>query len=119
MVEILPATESLLERFWGEPPARALRALVLAQDGEPVAVVGFYPGEQRWVGFVEVKESARPALRARPRPLLVACRRMMAVAARRRMPMHAVAQNGIEAAERFLEHLGFRKLNAEIYEWRA
>ena len=51
MIEIVPATYALLDRFYAGKVPRTMRALVVVADGVPVAVAGLYADQGRQVIF--------------------------------------------------------------------
>ena len=115
-VTFRPATEADFIAMFGEPPQQRVRALAAEIDGRLTGLGGIAlvtPGETQnshhacefWVGFMRATDE----LRARPVALHRAGLRMMDEARRlgiRRLV--ALAEPGIEPAERWLRRFGFK-----------
>ena len=118
-VTFRPATQADFIAMFGHPPEHRVRALAAEIDGRLVGLGGLalvMPAEgdacEFWVCFMRAPD----ALRARPVALHRAGLRMIAEAQRlgiRRLV--ALAEPGIEAAERWLRRFGFvpEEINGE------
>jgi len=101
-----PATEADFITMFGKPPQHRVRALAAEIDGRLVGLGGLaliMPGES-WVCFMRATDE----FRARPIALHRAGLRMMDEARRLRIRrLVALAEPGIEPAERWLRRFGF------------
>lgn len=97
--------------MFGRPPQHRVRALAAEIDGRLVGLGGFAlvtPGETHACGFWVCFMRASDELRARPVALHRAGLRMIQEARRLRIRrLVALAEPGIEAAERWLRRFGF------------
>lgn len=111
--EIVPATPELMERFYGKPQAVTVRALAAVLDGEPLCIAGTFTQGGVTVVFANV----RPEMRKRFKKTgLRLARRVMQMAQGR---VVAMPDGNVEAAARFLEHLGFTKADNGVYAWTS
>jgi hypothetical protein len=113
---IRPATAADLERFYGAPPARTMRAWVAVLDGEPLAVAGIaYQsiGQPPYL-FSDLK----PEMRRHRKAIVRGARQMLAAVAR--PGLMAIA--GEAGSPRLLTRLGFVHVGTtpqgEIYQWQ-
>lgn len=113
MIELVPATGEMLRVFYPDGLRQSVRALAAVRDGEVLGIVGVYPADGRQAVFMEVKDE----LRKHPRVFIRGARIVMQWIRNARMPTHAMCDQSIEAAERFLVHYGFRHLHKGLYEW--
>jgi hypothetical protein len=110
-VILRPASQADFVAMFGHPPQHRARALAAEIDGRLVGLGGFAlvtPGETHgcefWVCFMRASDE----LRARPVALHRAGLRMIEEARRLRIRrLVALAEPGIEAAERWLRRFGF------------
>ena len=111
---IVPATRELLERYYGHSQSRSVRALAVVLDGEPICIGGTCRDGARVIAFAEIK----PVMRERYRKTgLLLAKRVMAMIRETGVPVFTITDCNVEAAERFLEHLGFTKRAEGIYTW--
>lgn len=115
MTAIVPATQELLERFYGYTPKRSQRAVV-AVDGERViGVAGVYMDDGRQVMFSDLTDE----IRKDKRTIVRGIREVLRLAAKRHLPVHALADPEIEGSETLLRHMGFEEIADRIYQWQA
>jgi hypothetical protein len=111
---IVPATAEMIMRFTGEAPRHTVRALAAVLDGEPLAIAGVHCDGKRHIAFASVK----PVMRERYRKTgLRMARQVIAMWRSLGVPVFAVPDERIEAAPRFLRHLGFREIRKGVYAW--
>jgi hypothetical protein len=119
-VVLRPATKADFIALFGQPPKWRARALAAEIDGELVGLggLGLMMPSETWCCFMR----ATDAFRARPVALHRAGLRMMAEARRlgiRRLV--ALAEPGIEKAERWLARFGFEPEDidgATVWVWK-
>lgn len=110
---IVPATRDLLEQFYGHPQSRSVRALAAVLDGKPICVAGVHCDGARYIAFAEIT----PLMREKyPLSGMRMARRVMQMIRDLRVPVYTAADCRVEAAHRFLEHLGFAR-KGEVYAW--
>lgn len=114
MQAILPADQEIMKAHYGEPIGKTVRAVAMVEDDRVLGVAGSYLDGTRVVVFGSFTED----LRKKPKLLLRGCKEVQRIAGRAGLPVQALADRSIEAAGRFLEHLGFSNIGGEIYEWR-
>lgn len=114
MIKVIPATPEILERALGMPAPRTVRAIAFEREGEILGCAGLYMDRSQQVLFGEFSDEVRRA----PRSLVVAYRRLLKIAGRWRLPLYSHADEDIEASERFLEHMGFKRLKGRIFQWQ-
>lgn len=114
---IVPATYELLDRFYGKrQPYTVHRALAAVLDGEPICIGGAYRVGDRFVAFADV----RPVMRERfVKTGVRMAKDVLKMYREMGVPLFAKASCDVEAAGRFLEHLGFKPLRDGVYAWRA
>ncbi|GJD92935.1 hypothetical protein [Methylobacterium iners] len=117
MVSIGPTTAEDVEVFLAEPPAWRIRAMTARIDGAPVAIGGLsYLPDGTVVAFLE----GYAAVKRYPVAVHKAVRQGLADAARRGVRrIVTIADEGVEAAPRWLQRLGFREVSANVYVWEA
>lgn len=87
-------------------------------DGEVCGFGGLYEAvDGRWWAMVQ----RRPGVR-RPLAMMRAARAVLETAGAADVPVHALADRDIEGAQKFLDHLGFRKTGEtiegyEVHQW--
>lgn len=111
--EIVPATPELMERFYGTPQQITVRALAAVLDGEPLCIAGTFTQGGVTVVFANVKPEMRT--RFKKTGVRLARRVMETVSGR----VVAMPDGNVEAAARFLEHLGFTKSENGVYAWSS
>lgn len=114
MVEIVPATPELLRSFYGEPQPTT-RALVAVMDGRPICVAGVVTENGVRKAYANISDE----MRKYPKTGLRMARRVMQMISESGVTTFAKASPDVEAAERFLEHLGFKHLHSGVYKWPA
>jgi hypothetical protein len=112
MINVVPATQEHVERTFGVLKRSAEMISFVRDDGELVGCAGIFPETSRLVLFSDMKDDVRRF----PRALVRGYRKLLEMADRRRMPLHALPDPSIEASERFLTHMGFRKLTENCWE---
>lgn len=114
MVELLPATQDLVERYYGKRPLMSMRGIVAVEDGVPIGLGGLYRDQNRMIVFCEMK----PAAKKYRRHILMAAKLVLALI-REYDEVRAVASPDEPTAVRFLEHLGFRHEVENVYVMRS
>jgi hypothetical protein len=113
VIEIVPATQELLSRYYGERPYPRIRGFVAIQDGEPIGVGGIaYRGEA-----LEVFSDLKPEMKAHKKTLYKTARRIVEILRQKRLPAYACANPEEPTADRFLTRLGFEQNEAGLYIW--
>lgn len=117
MMRAIPATEEAVRAVYGEnPPTRTLRAATaFERDGKVVACGGLYAQGADLVLFID---GDLDAMAKAPVTFLKAARRMMEIARAKAMPVYSYASEKREASERFLERLGFSRVEGRVYRWQ-
>jgi hypothetical protein len=111
MVDLSPTTLEDCERFFGKAPDWRIRAMTAHVDGEPVAIGGLaYLPDNTVIAFLEGYD----AVKRFPLSIHKAVRRGLEDARRRGVRrIVSIADEGVEAAPRWLERFGFRPLGQD------
>jgi len=112
-LEIVPATQELVERFFGKPPIRTVRAVVAVKDNEPIAIGGLYLDRGRYVMFSEWK----PEILKHRREIVMTMREVRKLMASVRIPVHAVASDDSNDGV-ILRHMGFKEQEG-VFVWHS
>lgn len=113
MITVAYASEQDVAANYGAPQDRTVRAVAFKRGAEVLGIAGLYLDGGRMVLFSDMRDEVRAA----PRALVKAYRTLLGIAGRTGLAVHAIPDPGIEAAPRFLEHMGFRYLDQGVYEW--
>jgi hypothetical protein len=114
VTEIVPATREMWESFYGSPPTRTMRAFAGLSDGQVLAMFGVYYGQNHMVLFSDMK----PEARAFKKTIVKAAKNLAETIKSKGIPVFACADK-TEGAVRLLEHIGFKHVVDNYYEWRA
>lgn len=115
MIAIVPATQALVERFYGGPPPHTARAVVVLDGDEPIGICGLYTGSDRFVFFGEVTDEVR----AKPKAMVRAARAVLEQARGLKAPVHSLADPKVKNAARFLERLGFERVQGDVFRLKG
>lgn len=110
------ATPELLERFYGTPPARSVRAVVAVRDDKVIGVAGVYPDPRhgRQIMFSDLTDP----LRAERRAIVKGYRMVLERLVRPGIPVQTLVDHDIKGADVLLKHIGFRHLAGGVYQWQ-
>lgn len=97
------ATQTLVERYYGERPPVGFRGYVALLGGEPVGVGGVYRAGGMWVAFSEMKDAMRPFRKARAK----AARLLVEFIDALGVTVHAVVDPVEPTSSGLLKKLGF------------
>lgn len=114
MIEIIPATDEMIRRFYGGPVPQTVRAVAGVRDGEVLGIGGYYVCGPRVVIFSDIK----PEYLGMKKSIVKATRKVLEMVRESGMPAMAVPDDGIDGAKFFLDRLGFIEQNHGVYEWR-
>ena len=110
MTEIVP-----LNQINPEPLSRTVRAFAMVRGDRVLGEAGAFIEAGAWVVYSDVTpegwKDTRTALRL--------WRTVLAAIKDSGIPIQAIADPAIEASERFLEHIGFRRLIGQTYQWEG
>lgn len=113
MIRVVPATQQHVEQALGGMLKYSAEAIaLLREDGEIVGCAGVFPEDCRLVIFSHLT----PEARADKRAIVKGYRHLLRIADTRNMPLHARPDPEIPASERFLTHMGFRRLTDDCWE---
>ncbi len=112
---VRPATVEDLIEYTGSLPPCQIRAMAAEMGGRVVGIAGLAFLRN---GAVLAFMNAEDAVRKHRVKLFRAAKRFMGEAAGRGLTkINAVKADDIEAAERFLKHLGFRQMSGGIFHY--
>lgn len=113
MVEIIPATSEILKAHYKEPFGKSVYAIAAVEDGRVLGVAGFYYRPVGAVVFADISE-----LRSRPKVLIRGYRMILEKIRQKGLTAYAKCDQQIEAAERFLRHIGFQPFENDLFVWQ-
>lgn len=105
----------MLEQSLGCKAPRSARVVAFEREGRILGVAGLYLDEYRYVMFGNFGDEVRRS----PRALVKAYRSLLGAIQGKGLLVHATPDEGVPAAERFLEHMGFRRHPAGYFELEA
>ena len=113
MIQIRPATRADVDELVPDTYGKTVRAVVAEKDGRLIGIGGvIHTTPLQWFGHVSDE------LRSHPKSLLKAAKIMRDMVESYDVPVYATTDDDVEASGRFLEHLGFHKMeDEEIYRW--
>jgi hypothetical protein len=114
-VSLVPATEEMIREFYGSNPPRTVRAIAGVRDGEVLGVGGYYILGRRVFVFSDIKPEAMKEKKA----IVRATKIVLGMVRKSGIPGMAIADDGIEGAEKFLSRIGFEKQPSGVYEWQS
>ena len=118
MVKTVPATEAHITAIYGAPLDATVHAFA-GIDGDRVLLLGaIYPEGGRAILTFKADEVARENMQAHARTILKAARRLLAIAEGWKLPVHTVVDQQYPRARDLVEHLGFRHLEKDTYQWQ-
>lgn len=115
-IELVPATAELLRAYYGEREIPTTYAFVGVENGVPVGVAGLVrlPGGRAFL----YSDSPRDLHKEHAKIVMKVTRLLLALADKRGWNVVAEAEEGTEAAQRFLEHFDFHKTtDGEWLRW--
>lgn len=110
MIAIVPATADHIRAIYGADLAHSVRALAALDGARVLGVAGTHSVAGNTVMFSKMCED----MRHHPRAMLAVGRRLLSGRDRQ---VFAVCDTAIPRAAAFLERLGFKKINEEVYVW--
>lgn len=119
MVKLVPATADHVRAIYGAGlPVTVIG--IAGVDGDEVLGFGaIYVQEGCWILVCQIAKSARARLPRHAKSMVAAARALLAVAAKSRLPVRTVVDRRYPRAVELIEHLGFRRIEKDIYECPA
>ena len=115
MITLHYADNATLERMGGPIPRRTVRAILAVQDGEKiVGTAGVYAESSRAVMYAELS----PEVLADKRNIVRGIRMLKSICSRQRIPVYSLADPEIQGSSTLLEHIGFKHLTGDVYQWQ-
>ena len=115
-IEIVPASAELLRAYYGDREIPTTYAFVWVEEGTPIAVAGLVRMPENYA-FI-YSDSPRHLNHVYAKQGFKTMRRLLTLADGRGWHVVAQAEEGTEAAPRFLEHFGFEKQpDGEYIRW--
>ena len=117
MITLLPATAAHVLALYGKSLPVTIFGIA-GVEGERVLGMGaIYAEDGNMVLTCRIAEEARADLRSHTRALLHGARALLAEATKARLPVRCVADRRYPRAVELLEHLGFRRIDKDLFEW--
>lgn len=108
-MKIVPATPEIIEAYFGHPQSRSMKAFAAIVDGRPICIGGVKVEQGRQVAFANISKE----MRKYPVAGMKMARKVLEMMDG---PVYAMCDRNIEAAERFLDHLGFKHLEGDVWQ---
>lgn len=99
--EIIPVTEEIVKRFYGNIPPKTLRAVAAVRDEEILGIAGIFSIGMGWMLFADFGDE----IRSDKRTMVKAVNAIRKLIANIQMPVYAKPAD-IEGAETLIEHIG-------------
>lgn len=109
MIDIVPATKDMMAGFFDGMEKVTVKAVAMIEDGEILAIGGTYKASCGHVLFMKASDKAR----RKPKALFKAAKQFAA----KYPTVYAYCDTSIEGSDRFLKHLGLKKINGDV--WRG
>lgn len=109
MISYRFATASDIDTYYGERPARTIRAVVILMDDGPVAIIGMEQLRDRYVAFSEFKPELEPHLKSMT--VLRAIKAAQRMIQEARMPVLVVNTSN----PKLIEKLGFIQVEEGVH----
>jgi hypothetical protein len=109
MISVIPASPEIMRELFNGMDAVTVKAVALLDDGEVIAVGGSYRSNGGHVLFMKATDAARK----KPIALYKAAKEF----ASRHKVIYAYCDTEINGSDRFLEHLGMKKIKGDV--WRG
>ena len=117
MVSLRPATQADILAVIGKPLPHTVMAFVGEEQGRVLGLGAMYVTDGTWVLICAIAQDVRPLVHKHAKAMLVGARRLLALAAQTRLPVRTVADTRHPRAIELIEHLGFRHIEKDVYEW--
>lgn len=119
MGKLVPATEEHVATIYGAHFDQTVVAITEVDDeGQALAMGAIYPSGGRTVLVFETTAAFRQEIRRHTKAILQGARHLLKQAAGWNMPVHTEADTRYPRAVELIEHLGFRQIVGNTYEWR-
>lgn len=103
------ATAADIDKYYGERPAKSIKAIVVLMDDEPAAVIGLEFCRDRFIAFSEFKPELEPHLKTMPVLRAVKAAQRMILDA----PLPVLVCNTTNPP--LLERLGFTEIRPGVH----
>lgn len=118
MVKTVPATEAHIVAIYGKPLDATVHAFAGLEDDRVLLLGAIYPEAGRAILTFKADEVARENMRTHAKTILKAARRLLAIAEGWKLPVQTVVDQQFPRARELVEHLGFRHLEKDTYQWQ-
>lgn len=119
MVKTVPATAAHITAIYGEPLRQTVHGFA-GIEGDAVRLLGaIYAENGRVILTFKADDVARENMREHAKTILKGARRLLAIAEQWRLPVQTVVDEQYPRARELVEHLGFRRLEKDIYQWQT
>lgn len=108
MIKIVPSTAEHIKAMYGATHGVTVRAVSAVEDGQVIGIGGVYKSNGNTVAFLRLSDR----MRSNPKTLLKSVREFLS---KIEGPIFANCDTKIEAAPRFLSHLGFVNIKGDLW----
>lgn len=110
MIEIVPATNELVQAYYGKPAPWTLQGYVALENGKPIGLAGLYREGPHLVAFSDIRDE----MRIHKWQMLEGVRLVKRMMRRVNRPVFAKINPREESAPGLLARLGFRPLHDDV-----
>lgn len=112
MIVIRKGTADRLVEYYGYRPKDTMKAIVLFDGDEIVAVAGIKIMNKNWVMFTDIKEEFRdhPLFK---KAVIKSYSELLKMIPD--IPVYAAADPDIDGSDRLLKHIGFRNIHENVW----
>lgn len=120
MVKLRPATAADIRTLYGDPLQVTVRGFVGTDNGNVLGIGAIFPSDGCMVLIFKLTDDARRNLKSKKaviKSMLVGARKLLQIAAAHHLPVRTVANKKYPRSVELIEHLGFRHIEKDVYEW--
>jgi hypothetical protein len=117
VVKLRPALASDVIALYGEPLHTTVLGITGVEGDRVLGMGAIYPSDGCMVMICRIAPDARCELQRHAKTMVRGARRLIAIAGKTKLPLRTVADRRFPRAVELIEHLGFRHLEKDIYEW--
>ena len=120
VANLRPTTAEDIKTLYGIPLQVTVHGITSIEDGRVLGFGAIFPSDGCMVLIFRLAEDARQEFSSRKswiKTMLVGARKLLQVAAENRLPVRTVADRKYPRSVELIEHLGFRHIEKDVYEW--
>lgn len=104
--KLVPATQALVEEFYGKVPMFSMRGFIVMFEEKPIGIVGIYTFQEKIIAFSQMKDEMRPL----KKEIVRVIKSFMQFLSEMNVPVYAIASQQEPTSLELLPKLGFAYL---------